>query len=87
MPEPEALGAEPAASLSNRIIAPRSPGKKPTLQAPAAPAGVLRRNALGLVSIMAATGFVAGTVLQLKSVRRGLKLYGQIRKHAKAITG
>jgi membrane protein len=87
MPRPEALGAEPAASSRNRTIARRTQRKKLTRQAPAAPAGVLRRNALGLVSIMAATGFVAGTVLQLKSVRRGLKLYGQLRKHAKAITG
>jgi membrane protein len=49
------------------------------------PVGVVQRNAMGVVSLMLAAGFIAGTFWQFKGVRRALKVYRKIRKTAEAI--
>ena len=56
--------------------------KRPSLRT--SPAEVVHRNALGVVSLMLATGFVAGTFFQLKTLRQGIKIYGKVRKAAEA---
>lgn len=61
-------------------VASAAPGKTMALRT--SPAEVIHRNALGVVSLMLATGFVAGAFFQL---RQGIKIYRKVRKAAEAV--
>jgi len=49
------------------------------------PGDVLAKDALGVLSLMLTAGFIAGTFLQFKTVRKGLKMYGKIRGTVKSL--
>jgi membrane protein len=75
MPDPKRLNQphpsgswEPVAGASKRIAQVHSPGD------------VLRHDTLGVLSVVMTAGFIAGTLLQFKTVRKGLKLYHGVQK-------
>ena len=49
------------------------------------PGDVVRKDTLGVLSLVMTAGFLAGTFLQFKSVRKGVKLYGTVQNTAKLI--
>lgn len=49
------------------------------------PGDVVRKDTLGVLSLVMTAGFLAGTFLQFKSLRKGVKLYGTAQKTAKLI--
>jgi membrane protein len=84
MVNPSMLEQAPASGASPAPpVASGQPTK--TLALRTSPAEVIHRNALGVVSLMLATGFVAGTFFQLKTLRQALKIYRKVRKAAEAV--
>jgi len=71
--EPGSAGWEPEGASAAAMIKVRSPGD------------VARKDTLGVLSLVMTAGFLAGTFLQVKSVRKGVKLYGTAQKTAKLI--
>ena len=71
--EPSPAGWEPGGAGAAAMIKVRSPGD------------VARKDTLGVLSLVMTAGFLAGTFLQVKSVRKGVKFYGTAQKTAKMI--
>jgi len=71
--EPGSAGWEPGGAGAAAMVQVRSPGD------------VARKDTLGVLSLVMTAGFLAGTFLQVKSVRKGVKLYGTAQKTAKLI--
>ena len=69
--EPASGGWEPATAGATSIVKIRSPGD------------VVRKDTLGVLSLVMMAGFLAGTFLQLKPVRKGVKQYGTVQNAAK----
>jgi membrane protein len=79
MPNPKRLENWPEAATS------RANSAQPVPSRVGSPGDVFHKDALGVISLMLTTGFVAGTLLQFKTVRKGIKLYGNINKAADAM--
>jgi hypothetical protein len=87
MPDPESLQPEPAGATAPayRNRSPHEPPPQTKSRTPTAaesPGEVIHRETLGVMSLLLAAGFIAGTVLQISPLRKGLKLYGKVRKMA-----
>ena len=79
MPDPKRLEERPAGVPAMQAKSPRPVAVK-------SPGDVISKDALGVMSLMVTAGFVAGTLLQFKTVRKGIKMYGGIRSAAETIS-
>jgi membrane protein len=71
--EPGSAGWEPGGAGAAAMVKVRSPSD------------VARKDTLGVLSLVMTAGFLAGTFLQVKSMRKGVKLYGSAQNSAKLI--